>query len=214
MSTKTTSTSDNTLNYDSASKNIYNQLTGSGSKVLLDYIKNPFNNSAYNLGLGQSMKGATSLGNQNIQSMLNNMKISGIGGGAGNAFQNAMMGNIGRGNQSLRSQANLSNVFSALNRQMTATGMGMSFNPLLTGESGKSTQQTGGLGTWLPQLLGSLGGMALGGATGGMGGMGMSHPSGSPLGMTAGGQFPGLGGFGSIPSLNLPPPPMPMLGGH
>lgn len=205
MSTKTTTDSNNTLNYDSASKNIYSQLTGAGSNVLLDYIKNPLNNSSYNLGLGQSMRGATSLGNQNIQSMLNNMKLSGIGGGAGNAFQQAMMGNIGRGNQSLRSQANLGNVFQALNRQMTATGMGMSFSPLLTGESGHSTQQTGGLGTWLPQLLGTLGGAAMGAATGGMSG-------GMPFGSIGGKSNPALGsisGFGNM----MQAPSMPGMPG-
>lgn len=195
MSTKQESTSNNTLNYDPSSLALYKKLTSGGGNVLSQYMNNPLSNPWYNLGLGQSMKGATQLGQQNMNTMTNNMKVSGIGGGAGNAFQQAMTSNIGRGNQSLRSQANLGNVFQALQRQMTATGMGMSFNPLLTGESGKSTQQTSGLGTWLPQLLGSLAGAGMSAATGGM-----SGAAGKAF-QTVGAQGASVPLFGSLPAM-------------
>lgn len=141
-------------------------LSQGGGKQLLDMINNPFGNGLYKLGLGQSQRGAQLQGQQGINALMNNMKVNGISGRAGNAFQTAQLGKMGRTNLGLMSGANVGNVMSALQRQQQATGMGMSFNPLLTGESANShsTQTTSGLGTWLPQLAGA----ALGAATGGI----------------------------------------------
>lgn len=184
----TSSSSSNTLNYDPSSLQNYQSLTGSGSGVLNGYMNNPFGNPAYQMGLGQSQKSATAMGNNAQQALQQNMKVSGMGGQAGNAFQQAMTLKQGRANLANRAQASTQNVQGALGRQMQATGMGMSFNPLMTGSSGtsNSTQTTGGLGSWLPQLLGAgagafmSGGMSLlGGAT-----KGLSNSAGS---MTPGG---------------------------
>jgi hypothetical protein len=209
MSTKNETDSQNTLNYDPASLALYKKLTQGGGNVLSQYMNNPFGNAWYNLGLGQSMRGATQLGQQNINALTNNMRVSGIGGGAGNAFQQAMMSNIGRGNQALRSQANMGNVFQALQRQMQATGMGMSFNPLLTGETGKSTQTQSGLGTWLPQLIGTLGGAAMGAFGGGA--MGAGAMPGMPK---TGGPMSVSGGFGNLMPLPTPGAPSPFMFGN
>lgn len=176
MSTKkeTTSNNQSQLQFDPQSKNIYNQLTGSGSNVLQQYMSQPFNNPYYNLGAAQGQLGANKMGQNMTNALTQNMRVSGIGGGAGNAFQMAQMGKIGRATGAMRSQANLQNIFGALGRQMTATGMGMSFQPLMTGESSnsKSVEQTSGTGTWLPQLLGGLAGGAMGMATGGLSSLG------------------------------------------
>lgn len=214
MSTKTQTTSDtsNKLNFDPGSKSIYDMLTKSGSGVLNDYISNPFGNDTYKLGLGQSQKGAASQGNNLMQSMLQNMKVSGLSGKSGNAFQLAQMGKIGRGTASMSSQANIQNIMQALQRQLTATGMGMSFNPLLTGEKGHSdeTQQTSGLGTWLPQLLGAGLSGAMGAMTGGMStGLSgiMKGVSGLPASSSASPGSSVFSGFGQIGMPNALPPP-------
>lgn len=189
---QTSSNNQSNLQFNPLAQNAYNQLVGSGSNVLQGYMNNPFGNASYQLGLGQSMRGASQSGANN-QGVLNQlMKSSGIGGQAGQGFMGAQQAQLGRANQSQMSQANLGNIQSALQRQMAATGMGMSFSPQMTGQSGtsNSTQTTGGLGTWLPQLLGSAAGMAMGGLTGG-------------ASMAAGG-LPG-GAAGSIGSaMNLP----------
>lgn len=168
MSTKqqTNQSSSNSLNYDPTSLGNYNSLTGSGTSVLSGYMNNPFTNAMYTMGAGQSQKGAAQGGSNNMQALQQMMRTSGMSGTAGQGFQQAQASRMGRANQGMMAQANTSNVMGALQRQMQATGMGMSFNPLLKGTSGnsQSTQTTGGLGTWLPQLIGA----GLGAATGGI----------------------------------------------
>lgn len=218
MSTKTQTnqTSSNQLNYDPSSLQNYQSLTGSGTSSLLGYMNSPFNNAAYNMGIGASQKGAAQMGNQSMQSLMQNMKTSGISGNSGQGFQMAQMGKIGRSNLSIMGQANTANVQSALQRQMQATGMGMSYSPLLKGTSGnsQSTQTQGGLGTWLPQLLGAGLGAAMGGFGGGAAAGGganatmaatQSMPS-SQWGGASG--FPGFSGisqFAQGPSASAPP---------
>lgn len=206
MSTKkqTDQSSKNTLNYDPKSKGLYDQLTQGGGSFLQGLINNPFGNASYKLGLGQSMKGAAQGGQNNINALMQNQKVSGLGGNAGAGFLQAQLGKTGRANQSMMSNANLSNVMNALQRQMTATGMGMSFNPLLTGETGKSqtTEQTSGLGTWLPQLLGGLASGAMGAMTGGA-----SMAAGPAMGGAMNAPVSSLKQFSGFNQLPGPPPP-------
>lgn len=213
MSTKQETKSQNTLNYDKGSKSNYDSLTGAGTNVLSQYMKNPFNNSFYNMGLGQSQAGATAQGSNNMSALMSQMKTSGFAGKGGNAFQMGQMGKIGRSNASMMANANTSNVMSALQRQMTATGMGMSYNPLLTGTSGTQTQTTSGTGTWLPQLLGAAGGAAMGFATGGASTLaqGASSAMKMPSYMSGGSAFAGApsgssGIFGTVPGMSAPSP--------
>lgn len=198
MSTQnqTDSSNQSTMQFNPLAQSTYNDLIGAGGKQLLGDIKNPFGNPLYQLGLGQSMKGA-SQGAANNQGVLQSiMKTSGMGGTAGQGFQAGQQTQMGRANQSMFSQANLGNIMSAMQRQMAATGMGMSFSPQMTGQSGtsSSTQTTSGLGTWLPQLLSSAAGMGMGALTGGMS-KAMNPDSsggggGSFMGSTAAGTFP------------------------
>lgn len=171
QSTNSSSQGYTNLNYNPAAEGVYNNLVKSGGSVLNSYINNPFGNSYYRLGLGQSVKGAQAQGNNATQALLQNMKVQGLGGRSGNAFQTAQLGKIGRYTGALTSQANLGNVQSALGRQLSATQMGLFFNPQLSGETTKSnsnqTTTTSGLGTWLPSVLGAAAGFA----TGGFGGL-------------------------------------------
>jgi hypothetical protein len=186
MSTKKTqdTKSSNALTFDPKSKALYDKLIGSSGDLLQSWMNNPFGNPLYKLGLGQSQRGAQAAGQQGMGALMNNMKISGITGRAGNAFQQAQVNKMGRTNLGLMSGANVGNVMNALQRQQQATAMGMSFQPLLTGETANShsQEQTSGLGTWLPQLVGAGLQGAMGMATGGastIASKGMSAASGS-----------------------------------
>lgn len=174
MGTQTDNTSSQSQNmqFNPVAQGAYNSMVGSGSNVLNQYMQNPLSNPMYNLGLQQSMKGASQAGQNNMGALQSQMKTSGMGGTAGQGFQTAQTAQMGRANQAMSSQANMANVMQALQRQMSATGMGMSFSPQMTGTSGSSQSQTstGGLGTWLPQLLGAAGGMMTGGLSSMLGG--------------------------------------------
>lgn len=212
MSTKTTTdtnqNSSSQLQYDTGSKNLYNQLTQSGGNVLQQYMSSPLNNSMYNLGIGASQKGAAQSGQNNMQALQSMMKTSGLTGNAGQGFQMAQQGRMGRANQGMMAGANTSNVMQALNRQMQATGMGMAFQPLMTGEKGNSssntTQQQSGLGTWLPQLLSAGMGMATGGLSGLAGGAKGLFQQGASGTAAAPSNASGI--FGTVPG-SMPGPP-------
>jgi len=221
MSSKqqTDSKQSNTLNYDPTSLGNYQSLTGAGSNQLLQMMQNPFGNPLYQLGLGQSQKGAAQGGANNMSALQQMMRTSGIGGTAGQGFQSAQLAKLGRANQGMMAGANTSNVMNALQRQLQATGMGMSFSPLLKGTSGtsQSTQTTSGLGTWLPQLISA----GLGAAAGPMGALmkpsanstfqaSQSMPSSQWGGASA---FPGFSGFGGIGSAQGPPSTPPLQWG-
>lgn len=155
---QTTNSNSNTgLNFNQTGLNAYNSLVGSGSNVLNQYMNNPFGNPMYQFGQAQTQAGAKQLGQQNMNTLMQNQKVSGLSGNAGAGWLGAQKAQTGRANQAMASQGNISNIMNALQRQMTATGMGMSFSPLATGQSSSGTQtsSTQGLGTWLPQLLGA-----------------------------------------------------------
>lgn len=185
MGTKHTTTGSNTstLQFNPQSQNLYNQLIGSSGNQLQGYINSPFSNAMYMMGAGQSAKAAQNIGGTNMSALSQMMKGSGMTGQAGAGWLAAQKAQTGRANQSMLGQSQTSNVLSALQRQMQATGMGLSFTPQLTGQTGnfQQTQQSSGLGTWLPQLMGA-------GLNAGMAAMtgGMSSAAG------------GGGGFGSL----------------
>ena len=152
--TKTSGSNTSNLQFNPISQGIYNNLIQGGGKQLGDMINNPFGNALYSMGLGQSQKGAQQQGANNMGVLNQNQRVQGLGGQAGAGWLAAQKAMTGRANASMMSNANVSNVMSALQRQMAATGMGMSFSPQLTGQTGNFSQQqsTGGLGTWLPQF--------------------------------------------------------------
>ena len=204
--TNTTSGSNtSTLSFNPAAQQTYNQLMGSAGSQLTGYINSPFNNPQYNIGAGQSQKGAQQGGANNMQALQQLMRTSGLTGQAGAGFNAAQQAKTGRANQSMSSQANIQNIMSAMQRQQSAIGTGLSFSPQLTGQSGNFNQQqsTGGLGSWLPQLMGGLMGAGLGAATGGSSGFGSgagaaaSMPSGLSS-MMSPGTFGGITGMAGM----------------
>lgn len=201
--TQTTSNQQSGLQFDPSSMMTYQNLTKSGGNVLNQYMNNPLSNPFFNLGQSQGQSAAMKLGGQNMSMLQQMMRTSDLAGGAGQGWLGAQKAKTGRANQSMRSQANLSGIMNAFQRQMGATGMGMSFSPLVTGQTskGQQTQSTGGLGTWLPQLIGTGMGAAMMGMSGGMGG-GMPFTSGgAPTAMQGvTGVTPGSSMFSGFPS--------------
>lgn len=177
----TSSNNQSQLQFNPISQGVYNNLVQGGGNVLGGYMNNPFSNPAFQMGSALSQRGASQSAQNNQGALAQLMKTSGVGGQAGQGFMGAQQAQLGRANQSMMSGANVQNIMSALQRQMTAAGTGLSFSPQLTGQSGTSDSVTSnsGLGTWLPQLLGSLGGAAMGGLTGGMSSMAGGLPGGA-----------------------------------
>lgn len=221
MSTTQNTSGSNTLQFNPISQNLYNTLTSGAGNILSGYMNNPFSNPAYQMGAAQSQKGAQQAGANNISALMQSMRTSGIGGQAGAGFKASQLAQTGRANQAMSSQANVSNVLAALQRQMSAAGTGLSYSPQLTGSNSMSKQWQSGLGTWLPQALGA----GLGALTGGLGaGMGLGNigDQGAPsmvssimnpgtFGSLTGMQMPGMagmpsGGFGGLTNSGGGPP--------
>lgn len=209
--TNTSGSNSSQLQFNPVAQGMYNQLIQGGGNQLNQMINNPFGNALYQFGLGQSQKGAQQLGANNMGVLNQNQKAQGLGGQAGQGWLAAQRAMTGRANASMMSQANVGNVMQALQRQMAATGMGMSFSPQLTGQTGKFSQQqsTSGLGTWLPQIAGMGLSAAMMGMDGGMpsgGGGAMTAPTNS-FGVP--GTVPGMSssftGFSGLPSSIMNP---------
>lgn len=144
---------------------------------LQSLFSNPFSSPFFNLNLQQQTKGASQVAGRNAQNALMNFSRSGIGGGSlgGGAMQSLLAG-TGRYGSGLQYQGFMNAANQAQSDRWNAASLGSSmFQPLQTGgtstSSGTQTQQTGGLGTWLPQVIGAGLGIATGGGFGGLGKM-------------------------------------------
>lgn len=209
MSTKTTDT--NTIQYDPGSKGVYSSLQSPIGNTLSQFMQNPLTSSFFNQRVGMGQNQISKMGASGMQSLLSNNRN--MGGGGSNPFLQSQIARQGRATSGLMSNNFLNQLMQANQLQLGATGMAQSYNPLMTGSTG--TQTKSGLGTWLPQLIGSLGGAAIGAFTGGAssatgaGGTGagsaftvngLSNPSGAgifpasnPLNPFAMGNFSALG---------------------
>lgn len=201
MSTKTTDT--NNINYDPGAMGVYSGLQPSIGGTLNQFMQNPLTSTFFNQRVGMGANQINAMGATQMQNLLSNFRTSGMGGNTTNPFLQSMIARQGRATSGLLSNNFMNQLFNANQMQLGATGMAQAYNPLMTGS--KSTQQQSGLGTWLPQLLGTLGGAAMGGLTGGMGGSvmgslmspGGSFGSATPPSLSSVGAFPaGAGPFG------------------
>jgi len=178
MSTKqqTNSTESNQLQFNPQSLGTYGSLQGNIGNTLNQFMQNPLTSSFFNQRVGMGNKQISQMQAGNMQSFLQNFKNQGFTGAAPSAFLQSNLANMARGTSALKSNNFMSQLFNANQMQLGATGLAQSYQPLFTGSNsqGQSTQMTSGTGTWLPQLLGSLGGAALGGLTGGLFGGGSS----------------------------------------
>lgn len=179
MSTKTQTTGSDTSNlqFNPLAQSIYNSLIGSGGSTMQDFMNAPISNASYLQGAAQSQNAAKTAGANMLSTLGQNKLALGLGGQSGAGWLDAQKSQATRAGQAVSSKANISNILAAMQRQMTAAGTGLSFSPQLTGQTGKftQTQTTGGLGSYLPQILSGIGGGLMGGLMGGGGG-GSSMP--------------------------------------
>jgi hypothetical protein len=205
MGTKKTTTNDSSqvqkTTFDPAALGAYHGALNSANSM----VANPFSNKFYDQNVGLLTSNAQAQNQNQMQNLTSNLARSGVGTGSG---AGNMIRSLG-GYMASRNQANAFTAANQMGQQNYWNSMNFVRNPLVTGgtQTGHSTsvEQTGGLGTWLPQVAG----MALGAATGGMAGGGLMGAMKGAMGMGGGGGN-SMGGFmGSIggapnSALNMP----------
>ena len=166
----TKKTSNTTNQYDPASMNRYQSWAGGMLPQLQGLFNNPTGSPFFNFNLQQGQRVASGLSGRNTFNALQNFNRSGIGGGSlGSGARMQMFGDLGRQASNLGYQGWAGAMGQAQSDRWNAASLGSSIfsNPLQTGQ--KNTQQTSGLGTWLPQLAGAaLGGLSRLGGLGGL----------------------------------------------
>lgn len=217
MSSKqqTDSKSNTAFNFDPSSMQAYLKNISSVMPFLQNNVNNPFGNDAFKQESTIGQDQAARVGQRGVSNVTQN--AAGLGYNTNGGMFNSMLQRAGQNTSAMQGQAFRGAIGNAVGRQMSSAGMLSSFQPLMTGSNSNSqqTQQTSGLGTWLPQLIGSLGGAAMsafapgagaamgagkaasGGASafsGGLGGVFGSGPVGGFPGMGAGG-VSGLSGL-------------------
>lgn len=192
MSTQKTDTQQ--FQFDPGAMKTYQGLTGAFGNTAQGYMQNPFGNPFMQTQQQMGTRQAQNLGGTQMSDLVQNMLRSGMQGGASSPAGLEMQQNQARANTGM--QANLGflqPLQNALQQQNFYSQLASQFRPLQTG--GKSTEQTSGLGTWLPQLA-SAGLGAFGSAMTG----GLSSLFGGPMGAAgAGSQF---GPTGMDPNMN------------
>ena len=170
MGTKTNTQSTN--QYNTAGLNAYNAFQPQIMSQLMQMAQNPLGNSYFQHQLAQQQSAAQQISQRSQSNSLQNLRtgggvLSNSGGVAASLInRNQMQGSA------LQSNAFNSAMNSALqNRNMALMSM-QQYQPLQTGNN--TTQSTGGLGTWLPQVAGMAMGMAAPGLGSMMGGNGFS----------------------------------------
>lgn len=192
MGTKTNQTSTNT--YNPASMNAYNamqpQIQSGWSSLQSNPLSNPYVQAAYTGAMGQAGQQG-----QNMMSNIGQAASGGFGGMNTPGFLQAQQGQAQRATSGLQQQAFTNAMGQGAGQEASILGGMQNYQPLKTGGTQVTSQS--GLGTWLPQLAGTLGGAALGAFNpmslfGGAG-----QPSGQP-------QFPSIDTSAPAPSFQMP----------
>ena len=166
MSTTTTTTA----NYNQQGMNAYNSMMPGYASTVNSYMNNPFGNPFMQQQQQMGTSQANNLGAAGMANTTRNLNMSGISQNSPAALQ--MMQQQQMQNSSQRANLGfLQPMQNALGMQQSAMQQAGSFKPLQTGQ----TQSQGGVGSWLPQILG--GGLSLltGGLLGGGGGGGQAQ---------------------------------------
>ena len=132
--------------------NLYHQIMPQMQGLLSHYMnQNPMQNPLFGAQMAQGTRQAAMQGLSPISNIMQSVGSGGWGGSV-QPFQQGLLqsaslpGLLGR-------QGAFQNAYgNAANSQLQAAGMGATFNPFQTG--GTNTQSQGGLGSWLPQLIG------------------------------------------------------------
>ena len=177
MSTKKTTTSTN--QYNSQSMGQYNKLQNQYGGLLSQYMNNPMGavSGIYDQSGQMAQQNAAQLGQSGMSNLANNQAASGFGGTNMPAYMQSQIAAQGRATSGMQSNAflqnNLAKNQAALGVQQFGASQAGMYRPLQTG--GTQTKQTGGLGSWLPQVAGGALGMAMTAMTGR--GSGMFSPN-------------------------------------
>lgn len=184
-----------TFNFDPTSLSQMNSWKSQLFPQLSSMFSNPMGSPFFNQQLQASTKAASGLAGRNMGNALSQFNSSGIGSGSMNSgLRSSLMGGLNRYSSGLQFQGFNNAVNNAQTNMWNSAQLGSSlFQPFQTGASttgnytgnssgtsnGTQTQTTGGLGTWLPQLVGAGLGLASGGLTGGLSSMTGGIPSGA-----------------------------------
>jgi hypothetical protein len=148
MSQKQTTTSENI--YDSGSLGNYQSLQGPSAGLLSSLISNPYHNALFNQ---MSARGSRQIAGQNqarTQATMQSNRALGIGSDP--ALLSSQTASNERAGLSAAAQQRSNLILGATQMRQSALQSALNYRPLQTG--GKSVQQTSGLGTWLPQVIG------------------------------------------------------------
>lgn len=174
MPTKKETNSSSQTQYNQAGMSAYNTMTPQMSQIMQMYMSNPLTASYFQNQLGMANKQIGQQGQSQMMTLMNNARQFGSQGN--NPFLQSQMAMQGRATSANQGNAFNQLLMGAEGNRRWAAGASSGYSPLATGATGKSTEQTSGLGTWLPQLAGAaIGGISsafTGGASGALGGFG------------------------------------------
>lgn len=155
-------TTDTTNKYDPQSMSNFHLLNASGTNVMQDYMKDPLKASYFQNQVGMMNRFSQQIGQRGMNSLLGRGIM---GGGQMPGWMSSNMARIGRSTGAMQSQNVLTALMNAEQRRSQAAGQALNDRPLQTGQH--TEDQTSGLGTWLPQVIGMGAQAALAFGTGG-----------------------------------------------
>jgi len=162
MSKKTTTTGSNNTSFQFApgSVDLWTKNVQQWLPFAQGLYKNPFGNQMFQQENAIGQDQAAQIGQRNKSNILANANALGYSTSGG--LFNSMLQRAGRDTGMMQGQAFRGAISNANQRAMTGLGLSSSFQPLLTGSNSNftQTQQTSGLGTWLPQVVGAGVGLA------------------------------------------------------
>lgn len=180
----TKKTTDTTNKYDPQSMNIFHQMGDAGSGVMQQYMKDPLTASYFQNQVGMMNRFSQQIGQRSMNALLGQR---GVGGGSGimPGWLQSNIARIGRNTGAMQGQNVLTALMNAESRRFQAGGNALNYRPLQTGQ--KTDEQTSGLGTWLPQVIGMGVQGALAFGTGGASAIGSAAKAGGGIAGAAGG---------------------------
>lgn len=148
----TTNTTQSTNQYNPAANTAYNTFQPQIMSQLMQMAQNPLGNSYFQHQLAQQQAAAQQINQRSQSNSLQNLRTGGgVLSNSGGVVASLINRNQMQGS-ALQSNAFNSAMNSALqNRNMALMSM-QQYQPLQTGSN--TTQSTGGLGAWLPQVAG------------------------------------------------------------
>ena len=149
-----TTTNTNTSNqYNPASINAYNTFQPQLMSTLQQMAMNPLGNSFFQHQLAQQQMAGQQLSQRNISNSLQNARTGGGILSNSGGFTQALMARNNVAASGIQSNAFNSAMNQALQNRNSALVSMQSYQPLQTGQ--KTSQSTGGVGTWLGPIAGA-----------------------------------------------------------